>query len=376
MKASDSRPRRVLMTADTIGGVWTYAVDLCRELGRRGVEVVLATMGRPLSPGQRRQLRQLPMVELHESGYRLEWMDDPWEDVERAANWLRGLEAVVAPDLVHLNNFGQGHVGWRAPSLLVAHSCVATWWRAVKGGVPPARYARYQRRVRRALDAADVVVCPTEAMRRALVQCHGPVPQARVIWNGSAPPPAAADGGLPQLREWHVLAAGRLWDEAKNIRILDEVAPDLPWPVMVAGEAAHPDGGGFAARHLRALGVLDAGEMRRQQARASIFVSPALYEPFGLGVLEAAQAGCALALSDSAGFRELWDDAAEFFDPREAGSLRAALLRLISDPRRRLTLAERARARAQRFSLAATAGEYLAVYSQLVHAREAERAGR
>ena len=46
-------PRRVLMTADTVGGVWTYALDLSAGLGRSGIEVVLATMGRLPPPQQR-----------------------------------------------------------------------------------------------------------------------------------------------------------------------------------------------------------------------------------------------------------------------------------------------------------------------------------
>ena len=37
-------------------------------------------------------------------------------------------------------------------------------------------------------------------------------------------------------------------------------------------------------------------------SRAAIFFSPALYEPFGLGVLEAAARGCALVLADIPSF--------------------------------------------------------------------------
>src|SRR3954466_15750621 len=47
---------RVLMTADTVGGVWTYAAELARELGRRGVAVDLATMGAPVAAHQRAEL--------------------------------------------------------------------------------------------------------------------------------------------------------------------------------------------------------------------------------------------------------------------------------------------------------------------------------
>src|SRR5436190_23853133 len=38
-------PQRVLMTADTVGGVWTYALELARVLCEQEVEITLATMG-------------------------------------------------------------------------------------------------------------------------------------------------------------------------------------------------------------------------------------------------------------------------------------------------------------------------------------------
>src|SRR5690606_38167348 len=123
--------RRVLMTADTVGGVWTYAVDLARELGDRGVEVVLATMGRRLDPGQRRQVARIPSLEICESTYALEWMDEPWDDVERAGAWLLELEQELDPDVVHLNGYAHGALPFRAPKLVVGHSCVLSWWEAV-----------------------------------------------------------------------------------------------------------------------------------------------------------------------------------------------------------------------------------------------------
>ena len=38
-------PRCVLMTADAVGGVWTYALDLARGLSAQGVQVSLALLG-------------------------------------------------------------------------------------------------------------------------------------------------------------------------------------------------------------------------------------------------------------------------------------------------------------------------------------------
>ncbi|HVR97201.1 MAG TPA: glycosyltransferase family 1 protein, partial [Thermoanaerobaculia bacterium] len=94
-------PRKVLMTADTVGDVWTYALDLAYVLGERGVEVALATMGAPVNDLQREKAERIPRLKVFESNLKLEWMEDCWRDVERAGEWLLGLERRFCPDLIH-----------------------------------------------------------------------------------------------------------------------------------------------------------------------------------------------------------------------------------------------------------------------------------
>src|SRR5690606_38194364 len=88
----DSRPMTLLMTADPIGGVWAYALELSRALGALGADVAIATLGAPLSREQRAEAQALPNVSLYESTYRLEWMPSPWESLGEAAAWLMDLE--------------------------------------------------------------------------------------------------------------------------------------------------------------------------------------------------------------------------------------------------------------------------------------------
>ena len=81
-----TRQLRVLMTADTVGGVFTYACELIAALRGRGVNVALATMGEPLRSSQARTLAALDNVEVFESSFALEWMPSPWRDVDAAGN--------------------------------------------------------------------------------------------------------------------------------------------------------------------------------------------------------------------------------------------------------------------------------------------------
>ena len=150
------------------------------------------------------------------------------------------------------------------------------------------------------------------------------------------PPPAAAACTAPERRRAPPFAftAGRLWDEGKNLRTIDRAAGRLAGsvPVLAAGPTDGPGGARIALHHARPLGRLRADEIARRLAERPIFVSAARYEPFGLSVLEAAQAGCALVLSDIPTFRELWDGAADFVPADDDRALAAAIERAARGP--------------------------------------------
>src|SRR2546421_5226249 len=250
---------RVLMTADTVGGVWTYALELARALGEQGVEVALATMGAALREEQKAEARALPRLKIFESDFRLEWMEDPWVDVDRAAEWLLDLEADLRPDFVHLNSFAHGSLPFRAPTVVVGHSCVLSWWKAVRGGVAPREWDCYRARVRVGLHGADVVTAPSEFMLSALEEHYGPARVRVLIPNGRDPARFQ-----PGAKEPFVLTAGRLWDEAKNVRALERIAPEMSWPVYAVGQASRP----VQNDSLRHLGVLSSECLAQWMGRA------------------------------------------------------------------------------------------------------------
>ena len=49
---------RLLMTTDTVGGVWTYTKDLTAELLKKGVAIALVTIGRVPSTAQSEWLKR------------------------------------------------------------------------------------------------------------------------------------------------------------------------------------------------------------------------------------------------------------------------------------------------------------------------------
>jgi len=360
-----SSPAKILMTADTIGGVWTYSLELIRRLRDHQIEIALATMGEPLTAAQWRETAAIDGLEIFESRFQLEWMREPWRDVDRASAWLLELESTLHPDIVHLNGYAHGALAWKAPALVVAHSCVLSWWQAVKGQAAPAEWEEYHDRVRQGLCRASAVVAPTAAMLDSLSTHYGFSGPGTVIHNARTLRVQSYE------KERLILAAGRLGDEAKNIATLGAAAKGLPWRVAVAGRIADPSGEQPFPDGLEQLGYLEPQELASWFGRASIYCLPARYEPFGLSILEAALSGCALVLGDIPTLRELWSDAAIFVDPEDPAKLHSALWSPIEDPTGLRALGEAARARAARFTPERMTEQYLALYCSLLAPRTA-----
>jgi glycogen synthase len=353
-------PIRVLMTADTVGGVWTYACELVRALVPYPVEVTLATMGAPPSPSQARTLAALPNVELIASHYALEWMPDPWRDVDAAGDWLLDLARQKRADLVHLNSYVHASLPFEVPVVVVAHACVTTWFAAVHGSEPPPIWAEYRRRVAAGLGAACEVVAPTRAILRSVLAAYEILRDGLVIANGCDP-----RAWRPARKEPFVLAAGRLWDNARGLTDLDACASVVSWPIHVAGPTTGPAGvGRIETRSVRLLGELDRDELAGWMGRASIFALPARYEPFGLSAVEAALSGAALVLGGIDSLQEVWGDTALYVPPRDPDSLAYTLEGLAADTLRRRALAASARQRALALGPGPMADAYARLYAR------------
>lgn len=349
------------MTADTTSGVWTYVLELVQALQEYGVSVVLATIGAPLTCGQRAEVACLPTVEVCESNCKLEGMENPWHDIKRVGEWLLQLEERVQPDVVHLNDYAYAALAWHAPTLLVGHSCVLSWWQAVRGKSVPEGCDRYRRDIAHGLHSANLVLAPSHTMLAALREHYGPFPAGRVVPNGRDPALFR-----PGVKENCVLTVGELWDEAKNVAALAHIAPQLSWPLYIAGEKQHFSEGAAQVHNVHVLGRLSPQVLAPWFARAAVYALPARYEPCGLSVIEAGLAGCALVLRDIASLRETWDGAAVFVPPDDPEVLGATLEALRTDPVWRQVMAARARRRAVTFTPQRMAAGYMTAYGDIM----------
>ena len=356
--------RHIVMTADAVGGVWTYALDLGAALVRRGSRVTLAVLGPAPSDPQRADAEARNLA-VHDLGHPPDWLASDAGAVQAGGEVLRALVSRGTVDLLHLNHPALGaDIAFDCPTLAVAHSCVATWWDAVRDDALPEDF-RWRAALHEAgLAGADAMAAPSAAFSEATRRVYGFGTAPVVVPNGRDIPPASTEA-QPALS---VLTAGRLWDEGKNLVVIDRAAARLPVSVEAAGPLLGPNGTRMVLHHTVALGALDSAALRTKLAERPIFTSTALYEPFGLSVLEAAQAGCALVLSDIPTFRELWGDAALFVAPHDDRALAAAILRLLGDRAYRAERAALSLDRAKRYTVDAMAEATLKAYATAVAA--------
>jgi len=365
----------VLVTADTVGGVWTYTRELVTGLSQRGVRVTLVSFGDIPTPAQVGWLDGLRNVDYRATAFRLEWMQEAQDDLLVSSAFLKQVISEVQPDLLHLSQYCYGALDCGIPKIVVGHSDVLSWWTTVHHEPAPENdwIAGYREIVTAGLAGADVVAAPSKWMLSQLREHYGPLRQGVVIYNGRNP-------GLfnPHTsKEDLVVSVGRAWDKGKNVALLTQASHTTP--VWIVGEERHPDPAfrGHVCEPERARGVRFCGpqseaQIRQLFGRASMYAATSQYEPFGLAPVEAALSRCAVIANDVPTFRELWGETACYFEHNNADDLAEKIRMLRYDRELRLTYSNLAYRRAkQRFTSERMVNDYLNLYQTLVPAEAA-----
>jgi glycosyltransferase involved in cell wall biosynthesis len=384
----------ILVTADTVGGVWNYTRELVTGLSRRGIRVTLVSFGGNPETERSAWLGELSNVDYIPTQFRLEWMQNAQRNLEESAKYLLNIIREQKPDLLHLSQFYYGALDVGLPKLVVAHSDVMSWSRTVHGAEPHGQWAEWYRKVvLRGLAGASLLVAPSRWMLGCVESCYGEQRHSRVIYNGRTP----AQFHPHANKLIYAASAGRLWDEGKQSHLLMNLR-NPPLPILLAGatslacEPAETSAanskqvgavGEVADREIagavgnpgvRCVGELSEDGMRQILSQASIYVATSKYEPFGLAPLEAALSHCAIVANDIESLREVWGDAALYFRSSRCESLVDAL-RLLHGSRALCEVyADRAYEHAlQHYTAERMVDEYVQAYAALLE-RQAEAA--
>jgi len=368
----------VLVTTDTLSGVWTYTRELVTGLVSRGLCVTLVSFGEIPLPHQTSWMEHLHGLTYHPTAFRLDWMEEGQHDFNDSSAFLTALVRDLKPDLLHLNHLCYGSLAVETPRLVVAHGDVVSWWKSVHGRDPKeSRWLGwYRQAVARGLSRADAVVAGTVWMLDTISACYAEPRRGSVIYNGRNPiffNPYVS-------KEESVLAVGRMLDAGKQVSLLTQ--HNHPLPVCIVGSETPAESFKTPIRadvkialdeiRIALKGPQTEAQMRNLYSRASIYAATSRYEPIGLSAVEAAFSRCAIVANDIPSFREVWGNAALYFSTNDASSLAEVIRQLSANRELCREYANRAFQRARDcFTAHRMIDEYLSLYRDLVAAREA-----
>jgi glycogen synthase len=324
----------VLVTTDTLSGVWIYTQELVTGLVNCGVQVTLVSFGDIPLPQQTSWMDALPDLDFRPTAFRLDWMQESRTDFAESSRYLASLVKELKPELLHLNQLYYGSLPVRTPRLVVAHGDLISWSKAVHGHEPKeSNWLRWYRDVvMRGIEQADTLVTPSTWMLETVRACYTRPKQEAVIYPGRNPlffnPYVSKNDS--------VLTVGRLLDASKQVALLTQRVHPLPVcivnsdvPTAAVNVPICTDVKLEANEACVSLkGTQTDAQLRMLYSRAAIFVATSRYEPSGHATLEAALSRCAIVANDIPHFREIWGDAAMYFRANDADSLAEVIRRL------------------------------------------------
>ncbi len=253
-----------------------------------------------------------------------------------------------------------------APMLQLDHR----WWKLLKR-------VRFRRRYQQTMQRAAAVLTVSEFSKVEIVRYLSadasritvtPLAADDVPVFGPDAPRPLADAGIAG--PFFMTVGGQ--EGRKNLRTLYTAmdmlhASGLPLPLVQCGPGMSANTRAVAghAPWLHHVGFVTDAELVTLYRRAVALVLPSRYEGFGLPVLEAMRAGCAVICADSSALPEVAGNAALLFPWDDAATLAAQMRRVATDDALRAAQVVAGRAHAARFSWSRVADHTLACFTRV-----------
>jgi glycosyltransferase involved in cell wall biosynthesis len=335
-----------------IGGIATYVSNLATHLRRHGIR-----------------------VDVYRGGA------DGRTAVMGAARSLRAGDY----DVLHMQSLPYGALAAFHPLVVTVHSPVleeSKYYRSANKAKVPAAFL-FEKAT---LMKADAVIAVSRTTVSHLEKNYGVNPKKIELIHDGVDCKKFNPSGKSWGGETRILMCSRL-EPRKNIDAAISAfgsIGDGPFKVEVIGEG--PDRAELEAKAAAAhkeiafRGAVAQGELEKNFSRAHVFVSTSLSEGFGLSILQAMAAGCAVVASDIPSHRELIESGREGLLYSDQSELTEAIRRVHSDHGLARRLGEGATKKAQGYSwirvARATADVYGRLLAQVAHRNHLRRMRR
>lgn len=292
---------------------------------------------------------------------------------------LLALHARHRFDLVHCHAaYPQAHVALAFRALTGVPYVVRPHGSDVLPGEAIRRFHRLDRRMRRAICGADLVIAQGEHLKEVICDLGVRPGQVRIVNNGVNLDDFGCATPYPHGRPY-ILGLGRLMPHKgfdillRAYALLPAGSPDL----IVAGDGPESDSLRMLSRSLgigdrvHFVGAVTGTRKASLYGSAVCFVCPSRREPFANVILEALASGVAVVATDVGGNPEMVrsGDNGLIVDRESPEALAAAIRQIVGNPTLRVALCAGARASAVRYSWDAIAPQYFALYREVQKGR-------
>ena len=300
----------------------------------------------------------------------LEIVSDPMDcDIVHSHTWYMNMAGALAKKLYGI------------PAVVTVHSLEPLRpWKAEQLG---RGYELSKWMEREGLCACDRVIAVSEGMKKDIMKCY-PIPRSRisVVYNGIDPDVYKRREEKGVLRKYgvrnpYVLFVGRLTRQKGVFDLLEASKRFMPGTQTVLA-TGRPDEPGILDDLKRAVkgrrdvvwinSMLEQSETIALYSGASVCVTPSVYEPFGIVVVEAMACGSPVVASAVGGILEIIENGHSglLVPPRDPEALAGAVNRLLGDAALGKRLAADARKRVEeRFTWEAAARRTFEIYKSL-----------
>jgi glycosyltransferase involved in cell wall biosynthesis len=242
---------------------------------------------------------------------------------------------------------------------------------------PPLRVAKAHLLLRRSIERAAAIICPSQTVRADIHDRFSVTPDNVHVVPGAPAASFTPNGPVHDGSAHYLLFIGgsdtrkRLNDAITAVDIVNRDIVNRnghPIELLVVGAGTEP---AVASAHVRILGEISDGRLAELMRGAEALIHPSIHEGFGLPVVEAMNAGLAVIAADIPAIRELFGPAAvELVPPRAPDALAAAIARILIDHTHRASLVEEGHRVAARFTWRDSARRVLDIYERVLTNRE------
>lgn len=239
---------------------------------------------------------------------------------------------------------------------------------------------RTARRKKRLILRADKIIAVSENTKKDIISFYGiPESKIKVIYLGNSLRPVEGEcPGLPAIPERYILFVGSRRGYKNFKAFIQAIAPllkkDKSLYVVCAGGYSGQANFSFGERRwLKKLEII--GQVRLYSVNDEVLAYlyqhaiclalPALYEGFGIPVLETFACGCPAVISRSSSLPEIAGEAAQYFDPTDEQDMLEVFERVIGDDTLRREMVQKGLAQLAKFSWEKTARATQEVYNSL-----------